>query len=154
MRNGLIIILFSSLLTGCSLFLNNKEEELKCCSVSVDEMSIEICNKFDADSVIIYSKTLQEELYFDVIKCPVVLIYNATTNTLDFKTLTTSYYQRIEDWEIVEAGLKNEGLVVAQDLMNKCDMTEFNDLIIQFIKLNDQGEPAYRFFCHYDELLN
>lgn len=163
MRKLIIILLVSFSLTGCTLFVagynwlllrSNKQEELKCCSVSPEEMSVEICNRFAADSVVIYSKSLQEELYFDVIKSPVVAIYNATTNTLDFKKLPTSYYGLIEDREEIEAGLKDEGIVVAQDIMNKCDMTKFNDLIIEFLKLDDKGEPLYRFICHYDELLN
>ena len=94
MRKLIIILLVSFSLTGCTLFVagynwlllrSNKQEELKCYSVSPEEMSVEICNRFAADSVVIYSKSLQEELYFDVIKSPVVAIYNATTNTLDFK---------------------------------------------------------------------
>jgi hypothetical protein len=81
------------------------------------------------------------------------LVYNATTNVLDFKTLPTTHYQRFENFEQIEGDLKKEGIVVAQKIVDECDMTEFNDLIIEFLKLDDNGKPIYRFICHYKELL-
>ena len=45
------------------------------------------------------------------------------------------------------------GFIVAQNIIKKCDMTGFNDLIIEFLKLDDKGKPIYRFICHYKELL-
>jgi len=129
-----------------------KQAELKC-TVSIDTMSCEIRNIFNADSVTIYSKKINEEVYFSEINCPVVLIYNATTNILDFKTLPSSHYQRFENFEQIENDLKNEGFIVAQSIIDRCNMTEFNDLIIEFLKLDDNGEPIYRFICHYKELV-
>jgi len=130
----------------------NKQAELKC-TVSIDTMRTEIRNLFNADSVTIYSKQIKEEVYFSEINCPVVLIYNATTNVLDFKTLPSSHYQRFENFEQIENDLKNEGFIVAQSIIDKCNMTEFNDLIIEFLKLDDNGKLIYRFICHYKELL-
>jgi hypothetical protein len=130
----------------------NKQAELKCI-VSIDTMSAEIRNLFNADSVTIYSKKIKEEVYFNEINCPVVLIYNATTNILNFKTLPTSHYQRFENFEQIENDLKNEGIVIARSIIDKCNMTEFNDLIIEFLKLDDDGKPLYRFICHYKDLL-
>jgi hypothetical protein len=130
----------------------NKQAELKC-TVSIDTMSTEIRNLFNADSVTIYSKQIKEEVYFSEINCPVVLIYNATTNVIDFKTLPSSHYQRFENFEQIENDLKNEGFIVAQSIIDKCNMTQFNDLIIEFLKLDDNGKPIYRFICHYKELL-
>lgn len=130
----------------------NKQAELKC-TVEIDSIKNEIQNLYNSDSVKIYSKNIKEEVYFTEINSPVVLIYNATTNVLDFKTLPTSHYQRFDNFEQVEAGLKKEGLVIAQSIISKCDMTEFNDLIIEFLKLDDEGKPIYRFICHYKELL-
>ena len=130
----------------------NIEEELKC-SISIDTLSSEIRNLFNADSVSIYSKKIKEEMYLSEINCPVVMIYNATTNILDFKTLPTSHYQRFENFEQIENDLKKEGFIVAQSIIDKCNMTRYNDLIIEFLKKDDNGKPIYRFICHYKELL-
>lgn len=152
MKNIILILLCSTLIIGCMASSNNKQAELKC-SVSIDTMSTEIRSLFNADSVTIYSKKIKEEVYFSEINCPVVLIYNATTNIIDFKTLPTSHYQRFENFEQIENDLKKEGFIVAQSIIDKCSMTEFNDLIIEFLKLDDNGKPIYRFICHYKELL-
>ncbi len=152
MKNIIIILSFSTLIVGCMVSTKKKQAELKC-TVSIDTMSCEIRNIFNADSVTIYSKKINEEVYFSEINCPVVLIYNATTNILDFKTLPSSHYQRFENFEQIENDLKNEGFIVAQSIIDRCNMTEFNDLIIEFLKLDDNGEPIYRFICHYKELV-
>lgn len=152
MKNIIFILLCSILIVGCMASSENKQVALKC-TVSIDTMSTEIRNLFNADSVTIYSKKIKEEVYFSEINCPVVLIYNATTNILNFKSLPTSHYQRFENFEQIENDLKNEGIIVAQSIIDKCNMTEFNDLIIEFLKLDDNGKPIYRFICHYKELL-
>ena len=125
-----------------------------CCSEDIDTIKAEIRNIYKADSVIIYTKKIKEEIYFPEIHCPVVLIYNATTNILDFKSLPTSHYQRFENFEQIENELKQEGLPIAHDLIEKCDMSDFNDFIIEFLKQSDEGKPIYRFICHYKELLS
>ncbi len=130
----------------------NKQAALKC-TLSIDTLSTEIRNLFNADSVTIYYMKIKEEVYFNEINGPVILIYNATTNALNFKMLPTSHYQRFENFEQIENDLKNEGIMVAQSIIDKCKTTEFNDLIIEFIKLDDNGKPTYRFICHYKELL-
>jgi len=152
MKNIIFILSCSTLIVGCMASSKNKQAELKC-TVSIDTMSTEIRNLFNADSVTIYSKQIKEEVYFSEINCPVVLIYNATTNVIDFKTLPSSHYQRFENFEQIENDLKNEGFIVAQSIIDKCNMTQFNDLIIEFLKLDDNGKPIYRFICHYKELL-
>lgn len=152
MNNIIFILLCSTLIVGCMASSKNKKAELKC-TVSLETMNTEIRNFFNADSVTIYSKKIKEEVYFSEINCPVVLIYNATTNIIDFKTLPTSHYQRFENFEQIENDLKNEGFIVAQSIIHKCNMTEFNDLIIEFLKLDDNGKPIYHFICHYKELL-
>ena len=124
-----------------------------CCSEDIDTIKAEIKNIYKADSVRIYTKKLKEEIYFPEMRCPVVLIYNATTNVLDFKTLPISHYQRFENFEQVDNELIQEGLPIAQALIQKCDMSDFNNLIIEFLKLNKEGKPLYRFICHYKDLL-
>lgn len=151
MKNIIFFLLNSILIVGCMTSSKNKQIELKC-SADIDSVKNEIQNLYNADSVKIYSKRIKEEVYFTEINCPVVLVYNATTNVLDFKTLPTTHYQRFENFEQIEDDLKNEGTIIAQSIIGKCDMTEFNDLIIEFIKLDDEGNPIYRFICHYKEL--
>lgn len=152
MKNIIVFLLYSTLMVGCMTSSKNNQTELKC-TVGIDIINSEIQDMFNADSVKIYSKKIKEEVFFSEINCPVVLIYNATTNILDFKTLPTSHYQRFDNFEQIENQLKQEGLIVAQNIINKCNMSEFNDLIIEFLKLDDKGKPIYRFICHYKELI-
>jgi len=152
MKKTVLILLCSTLIVGCMASLKNKQGELKC-SVPIDTIKAEIRDIYNADSVKIYSKRLKEEIYFTEITCPVVLVYNATTDVLDFKTLPTTHYQRFDNFEQIENELKQEGFIVAQNIIKKCNMKGFNDLIIEFLKLDDKGKPIYRFICHYKELL-
>jgi hypothetical protein len=152
MKKAIFILLCSTLIVGCMASLKNEQGELKC-SVPIYTIKDEIREIYNADSVKIYSRRLKEEIYFTEITCLVVLVYNAKTDVLDFKTLPTTYYQRFDNFEQIENELKKEGIIVAQNIIKKCDITGFNDLIIEFIKLDDKGKPIYRFTCHYKELL-
>lgn len=152
MKNIIFILSCSTLIVGCMVSSKNKQTELKC-SVSIDTISTEIRNLFNADSVTIYVKKLKEEVYFTEINCPVVLIYNATTNILDLKKLPTHQYQGFDSFLAINDQLTLEGQPIARELIQKCDMAGFNDLIIEFIKKGDDGKPLYRFICHYKDLL-
>ncbi len=152
MRKLVFVLLCSLLMIACKASSRNKQTELKC-SVDIGIIESEIKEMFKADSVDIYAKKLKEEVYFTEIHSPIVLIYNATTNVLNFKTLPITHYQRFDNFEQIENELKQEGFIVAQSIIDKCNMTEFNDLIIEFLKLDDNGKPIYRFICHYKELL-
>ena len=152
MKKIMFIFLCSLVIIGCMRPSNNIIKALKC-SVAIDIIRADIRNAFDADSVIIYSKKVKEEVYFPEIHSPVILIYNATANALNFKSLPTSHYQRFDNFEEIENMLKREAVFAANSLIEKCDMSEFNDLIIEFLKLDDKGKPIYRFICHYNELL-
>lgn len=152
MKKIVLIILCSTIIIGIIASLNDKPIEL-IFSVPIDTIKSEIRDRYNADSVIIYSKRIKEEIYFQEIICPVVLVYNATTDVLDFKSLPTTDYQRIDNFEQIENGLRQEGLFAAQTIIENCDMKEFNDLIIEFLKIDDNGKPIYQFICHYKDLL-
>lgn len=152
MKNIIFILVCSIFIIGCMISSRNKQVELKC-TVEIDSIKYDIQNRYNADSVKIYSRRIKEEVYLSEINCPIVLVYNGTANALDFKTLPTSHYQRFDNFEKIESNLEKEGTVIAHNIINKCDMTKFNDLIIEFIKLDDEGKPMYRFICHYKELL-
>jgi hypothetical protein len=151
MRNIFFLLVFV-LLIGCMASMNNKIGKLKC-SDCVEKIQFEIKRMFNADSVIIYTKKLKEERFFPEIYCPVVLIYNASTKTLDFKKLPIDRYKEFESTLKIEEQLKNEGLPIAQEVIKVCDMSKFNDLIIEYLKTDEKGKPLYRFICHYNELL-
>jgi len=153
MKRTILVLVFGLIfIIGC-MSSSNSKSELLCCSEDIDSIKAEIKNTYKADSVVLYTKKINEEIYFSEINCPVILIYNATTNVLDFKTLPTSYYQRFEDFEQIENELKKEGIPTALGLIKRCNMSEFNDLIIEFIKKGDDEKTLYRFICHYKELL-
>ena len=119
----------------------------------MDSLKKEIVNHFKADSVFIYTKKLKEEIYFPELSGPIILIYNATTRILDFKSLPTDYYQRLDNSIEIEDSLTQEAEPIADILLKTCDLSEFNDLIIEFIKKDKYGDSAYRFICHYNHLL-
>ena len=122
------------------------------CSEDIDTIKSDIKNIYNADSVKIYTKRLKEEIYFSEMYFPIIVIYNATSNALDFKVLPTDHYQRFESFLQIENALRQEALPIAHGLIKKCDMSMFNDLIIEFHKLDNEGKPMYRFICHYREL--
>jgi hypothetical protein len=103
---------------------------------------------FDADTVLLYSYRLREEIYFPEIRAITLCIVNGTTKTLDFKTLPERY-QRFDNYSQIEDGLKADGDEVARLLYEKCNSKEFNDIIIEFLKYDAEGEPNYRFINHY-----
>jgi hypothetical protein len=149
----LLFFIFGTVLILGFMACSNKKAEALCCSEDIDTIKAEIKSKFNADSVIIYTKRLREEIYFPEMHFPIVVIRNATTNVLDFKTLPTTHYQGFNSFLQIENELRQEALPIAQNLINKCDMSKFNNLIIEFHKLNNEGKPMYRFICHYKDLL-
>jgi len=124
------------------------------CNVDIEILKENIKSITNADTVIIYTKRLREEIYFTEIRTPVIIIENATTKTLDFKALPIDKYQRFDgDYHDIETSLKKEGYIIAKQIINNCDTANFNDIIIEFFKRDSSGEPMYHFIFHYDEFL-
>ena|ERR1035437_4629006 len=153
MKNKFLILLGFNIIIGCMASSNKNKLNNLTCSEDVKTILSLIKKNYSADSVAIYIKNVKEELYFSEIKSPVVEIYNSTTKTLDFKSLPITHYQRFNDFEQIEDSLKLEGLPIALELTKRCDMSEFNDLILEFLKTDNEGKTLYRFICHYKELL-
>ena len=124
------------------------------CSIDIEALKENIKSLTNADTVLIYTKTLKEEVYFPEIRCTVIIIENATTKTLNFKNLPVDKYQRFENFDEIGESLKLEGYIFAKQLIEQCDMTDFNDLIIEFHKKDRFEKPIYRFICHYKELFS
>lgn len=152
MKKPAFVFLYSLIFLGCVSPSNQLGEGLKC-SFDVDTIRADIQNTFGADSVVMYLKRIKEEAYFSEVLSPIVLVYNADTEVLNFKALPSTYYQRFDNFEEIENKLKQEAMPVANTIDKYCDTDVFNDVIIEFLKLDDQGEPIYRFICHYEELL-
>ena len=140
----LIITLFVIMTFGCK-----NHQELNC-SVDLEILKENIKSITHADSVNIYTKRYG---YCREIRSPVIEIENATMRTLDFKALPIDKYQRDDNGYDLDQGLKIEGYVIANLLIDHCDMSKFNDLIIEFTKRDNSGEPMYHFICHYDEFI-
>ena len=151
MKNAIFFLLCSILIIGCMASSSNKQIELKC-SVDIGIIESEIKEMFKADSVVIYAKKLKEEVYFPELNCPVVVIWNATTNTLNFKEIPSDQ-TRFDNYSQIEDGLKKEGLPIAKKLIKECEMSDYNDLIIEFHEKHQEGKVGHRFICHYKELL-
>ena len=97
--------------------------------------------------------TLQEEPYFPKSTAPRIIVINPTMDELDFKTLSISEPQRFENYEELEQLMKTRGEPYASELTKKCKMNAFNDIIIEFAKLADDGKLHYRIINHYAYLL-
>lgn len=150
MKNIIFILLCSILIVGCMVSSRNNQTELKC-SVDIEIIESEIKEMFKADSVVIYARRLKEEVFFPELKSPVVVIWNATTNILDFKKIP-SEQTRFDNYSQIEDGLKKEGLPIAKKIMKECEMSDYNDLIIEFHEKHQEGKVGHRFICHYKEL--
>jgi len=142
-----VTTIFLFMAIGC------KEPHKLKCSINIESLKEDIKTITNADTVLIYTKGLQEERHFSKIKAPVIVIENATMKSLDFKKLSIDEYQIDDNGYDLDQELKIEGYVIAKQLIDHCDMTNFNDLIIEFIKRDTFGEPMYRFICHYDEFI-
>lgn len=123
------------------------------CTIDIEVLKESIKTMTNADTVLIYTKILREDICFSRIITPVIIIENATTQTLDFKTLSIAEYQRFDNFNEINNELKREAYTIAMQVIDNCDMNNFNDLIIEFIKKDILGEPMYRFICHYDEFI-
>lgn len=140
---GIVMLLFFA---G---YLYTRPPALKC-FCEKEKLEEMIKQMFDADEVSLRSIQLREELYFPEIRAITVDIVNATTNTLDFKSLPEKY-QRFDNFSQVEDSLKKDAEKVAHLLFEKCDTENFNDIMINFIKYDSSGQLNYQFICHYRE---
>jgi len=148
----LYIILFLLMALLLMQIRCSKVKKLKC-NVDIENIKQEIISETHADSVRIYTARIKEEIYFPTIKTPIIEIINPTMEVLDFKVLSTENFQRFDNFEEINDKLKIEGKKYALQLINRCKMNVYNNLIIEFNKHDASGNPCYRFICHYDELL-
>jgi hypothetical protein len=123
------------------------------CNIDIEILKENIKYEMNADIVQVYTQTHRVEWWLREIRCPVIIIENATTKTLDFKTLSVDEYQLDDDGYDLDQGLRIDGYVIAKQIIESCDMTGYNDFMIEFIKKNDLGEPMYSFKYHYDEFI-
>jgi hypothetical protein len=130
----------------------NNEISLKCTN-NIKSIEQRVKEKYYADSVVICIKSLREEIYLPSSRCLVVNIYNATTNTLDFKKLPIDEYKSFNDFQNIEDALKTEGGEIAKLFINNCDLSCIDGFIIEFKKKDNKGGDMYRFICHYDEMM-
>ncbi len=120
------------------------------CDFDLKSLTVDIDSKFKSDTVIIQTVVIQEEVYFPKLICPRIIIANATTGTVDFKTLENQ--TRFDNYEEIEKKLKDEGQFIADRITNSCNIGDYNDLIIEFVKLNkDKKEFDHRFIIHYNK---
>ncbi len=131
------------MITGCV----SNPPKLDCNNIDLIKSSIK--RQYQADHVIITSKIIKEELYFDEIRSIYITLYNASTETLDFKSLPTNRYQRFENYEEIENGLKKEGKTIFNLIMKNCSLNDFNEVIVVFGKRGDDDPLLYDFIVHY-----
>ena len=125
----------------------SKPPKLDCNDIDLIKASIK--RQYEADQVEITSKVIMEELYFEEIRSIYITLYNATTETLDFKSLPTKRYQRFQNYEEIENDLKKEGERIFNLFKKNCSMNDFNEVIVVFGKRGDDDPLLYDFIVHY-----
>lgn len=102
------------------------------CDFDIEEFKIELKNKYQADSIIIFSDVSQLEPYFDQVRCPYIIIENGITDILDFKTINCDSYPEFENYKQIRECLYEEGRAIADKIYKNCDMSGFDKVVIQF----------------------
>jgi hypothetical protein len=121
------------------------------CDFDLKSLTVDIDSKFKPDTIIIQTVVIQEEVYFPKLICPRIIIDNPTTRTIDFKTLNESQ-TRFDNYKEIESKLKDEGQFIADRISNSCNIGDYNDLIIEFVKIQkDKNGFDHRFIIHYNE---
>lgn len=121
------------------------------CKFDLKSLVVDIDTKFEPDTVIIQTVVIQEEVYFPKLICPRIIIDNPTTGTIDFKLLDENQ-TRFDNYEEIEKKLKDEGQFIADKISNSCNIGDYNDLIIEFVKLQKSKKGFnHRFIIHYNE---
>lgn len=121
------------------------------CDFDLKSLTTEIKSKFNPDTVTIRTVVIQEEIYFPKIICPRITIVNPTTETIDFKTIDENQ-TRFNNYEEIENKLKAEGQFIADRISKSCNIADYNDLIIDFVKYQkDRNGFDHRFIIHYNE---
>ena len=137
------LIVLSIMIVGCV----GKPPNLDC--DNIDSIKATIKQLYAADRIEISSRVIKEEVYFDEIRSVYVTLYNATTEILDFKSLPLNKYQRFENYEEIENGLKEEGVAIFNMIKRNCSLNNFNEVIVVFGKRGDDDPLLYDFIVHY-----
>ena len=139
----------------CALIIyscKSSEGDPLLCEIEIEMLSQIIHEKFNADSVRIVSARIKEEAYFSTLHCPHIRIYNPTTEIVDFKTLPSENY-RFDNYDTIEYYMKKEGAFIPEWFVDNCNLDHFNDIIVWFKKVDENGKTLYSFGMHYKEYL-
>lgn len=143
MKNLIKIIFLAILIIGCMSI----PPKLECSNL--DSIKDEIKDFYNADRIEIESRVFKEELYFNEIRSLHITLYNATTITLDFKTLPTDRYERYTNYEEIGNGLETESIKIFNLIKGNCNLRNFNEITIVFGKSGDNDLLLYDFIVNY-----
>ncbi len=82
-----------------------------------------------------------------------IFVYNPTTHILNFKELNVDEPIRFDNYDEIENALKEDGKKFAEEIIQSCNLSKFNDLIIEYNKPDIKGNLHYRFINHYEEFM-
>ena len=123
------------------------------CTFNQESFIESIQNYFNADSVKITTSILQEEIYFSKLVTVRIFVSNPTTHILNFKELNVDEPIRFDNYDEIENALKEDGKKFAEEIIQSCNLSKFNDLIIEYNKPDIKGNLHYRFINHYEEFM-
>jgi hypothetical protein len=124
-------------------------------NINFESFKQKIIFETNADSIQVYEKSIKMGFSFPEIKCLVIEINNPSMEILDFKTLPIDKYQIFGDkfYEINEE-LMSEGYTIATYLATHYAVTDYDDIMLEFIKKDKFSDILYCFTHRYDKLLN
>ena len=123
------------------------------CSFDLKEFEKELKEKFQADTIVLFSAVIQQEPYFPQIRCPRIFIDNGKTNTLNFRDLDCNNIVRFDNYDEIKAGLRKEGQFIADRLYEHCNMHDYDKVLIQFCKLDTiKNRDCYEFLLSYSNV--
>lgn len=147
--HSIVLIELVLLFGGCK----SGNPEIKC-DFNQNDFVREIQDELSADSIMMSSVSLKEEVYFPALTAIRLIIDNATTPIYDFKNYNLGIPDRFDDYETMNNKFKEFGKKYALRIFNDCDIREFNDILIDFGKTDKRGNFNSIFICHYSDILN
>lgn len=135
MRFVFIVCIALACITSCY----NREIPYSC--DNEHELHELINHLFKADSSVIQSGVIQEEVYFEPIRFLDISIYGAETKLVNFKVLKKG--DRFDNWGEIEIYLKEQSKQLFDFLQNNCKTKNIDELNIIYRTHRSRGHSFY-----------
>ena len=144
-----IFIFLIAINTSCQ---SGSDIEKVCCS-TLDLISDTIESQFNPDSIICQNYIAQEEIYFPKVRILEILVYNPTTNSVDFKRLNIE--KRIDNHVEIRAGLRAEIQYLPGLIKKNLELEKIDKIHIELVKghlYSKKGWKRYSFQFYVEDI--